>query len=72
MCFCRVEINCKGIFKPGQLAVAMGRCRSSKGLKVVNFTPSVCLPQPFEVQNFLSNVTSLPGLQDTSCCKALW
>ena len=68
----RVEVDCKGIFKAGQLSVALGRCRSVNGLRVVNFSPHVCIPQPGEVVwQFLDDcsTTSTPYLPDLSCCR---
>ena len=33
----KVEVDCTNIFKPGQLAVAVGRCKSIEGLRVINY-----------------------------------
>ena len=35
-----IEVDCAGIFAPGQLAVAIGRARRACGLHVVNFNPA--------------------------------
>lgn len=47
-------MDCRGIFKPGQLGVAMSRARDSGGLRVTNFTPRACMPRPDIVKEFIS------------------
>jgi len=63
-----VEIDCQQIFKAGQLGVAMARVRSVDGLRVINFTPKVCLPQPEEISEYLST-PMVETAEDFSCCK---
>jgi len=48
-----VEVDCRHIFQPGQLAVAMGRVKSEEGLRVVNFSPNAVLQQPTALGEFL-------------------
>ncbi|XP_053402931.1 ATP-dependent DNA helicase PIF1-like [Mercenaria mercenaria] len=63
-----LEVDCRNIFKPGQLGVALGRARSSKGLRVINFKPQLCvIQQPEVVRNFLSR-DSTELLEDKTCC----
>ena len=67
---CSVEVDCQQIFKPGQLGVAMSRVRDKEGLRVINFTPKVCLPQPDDIKGYLMTPTALP-VADCSCCKSI-
>ena len=62
-----VEVDAQQIFKPGQLGVAMGRVRTSDCLRIVNFHPRVCKPQPVNVDAFLRK-ESAPVHEDLSCC----
>lgn len=64
-----LEVDCRQIFKPGQLGVALGRAQTTKGLRVINFNAKRhVISQPANVMNFLNNTTS--ELQDDrSCCK---
>ncbi|WAR28374.1 PIF1-like protein [Mya arenaria] len=39
-----VEVDCRDIFKAGQLAVAMSRATASSGLRVINFHPRYIIP----------------------------
>jgi hypothetical protein len=48
----RVEVDCQQIFLPGQLGVAIGRCTSVDGLRIINFKDEVCLPHPETVELF--------------------
>ncbi|XP_053391870.1 uncharacterized protein LOC128554617 [Mercenaria mercenaria] len=45
----RVEVDCRDIFKPGQLGVAIGRARSLDGLRVINFNKNACIKQPEKI-----------------------
>ncbi|XP_053382006.1 uncharacterized protein LOC128549396 [Mercenaria mercenaria] len=63
----RVEVNCQQMYRPGQLGVAMGRVRSSDGLRVINFTPKVCIPQPDEIKGYLTMPYVEPA-DDFNCC----
>ncbi|XP_053388253.1 uncharacterized protein LOC123543993 [Mercenaria mercenaria] len=63
----RVEVDCQQMFRPGQLGVAMGRVRSSDGLRVINFTPKVCIPQPDEIKGYLTMPYVEPA-DDFNCC----
>ncbi|XP_045167554.2 uncharacterized protein LOC123530842 [Mercenaria mercenaria] len=49
-----LEIDCRQIFKPGKLGVALGRAPETKGLLVINFNAKQSvIPQPASVLNFL-------------------
>jgi hypothetical protein len=63
-----LEVDCRGIFKPGQLGVALGRACTSEGLRVINFKKKFCIKQPAIVLKFLQEESS-EFLQDTSCCR---
>lgn len=64
----RVEVDCQQIFLPGQLGVAIGRCTSVDGLRVINFKDEVCLPHPETVELF-TNRTCLAPDPDLKCCR---
>ena len=64
----RLEVDCSGIFKPGQLGVALGRARSSEGLRVINFSTKYCIKQPDIVLKVL-NREPVEHREDTSCCR---
>ena len=63
----RVEVDCRQIFQPGQLAVAMGRVRSPDGLRVVNFQKEAVIPQSDLVYGFFRTETE-PQRADLTCC----
>ncbi|XP_060552695.1 ATP-dependent DNA helicase PIF1-like [Ruditapes philippinarum] len=63
-----VEVDCRGIFKPGHLGVAMSRARDFCGLRVTNFTQRACMPQPDIVKDFI-NQPSQTFSEDLSCCQ---
>ena len=52
-----IEVDCKHIFAPGQLAVALSRARNTEGLCVRNFLPSLCKPHPDCVGLFYEKVS---------------
>ncbi|XP_052271465.1 uncharacterized protein LOC127872172 [Dreissena polymorpha] len=65
----RLEVDCHQIFKPGQLGVALGRAKSSEGLRVINFDPTChVISQPEVVQLFM-NQPSILEHEDLSCCR---
>lgn len=66
--FISVEVDCDGIFKPGQLGVAIGRARASTGLRVINFSPRACMQHPETVASFVS-ISSIEPSEDKSCCQ---
>ena len=66
----RVEVDCRHIFQPGQLGVAIGRARCVEGLRIVIFSLEAVIPQPQCVTEFLSK-EGRPFLEDCSCCQTL-
>ncbi|XP_014674176.1 PREDICTED: ATP-dependent DNA helicase PIF1-like [Priapulus caudatus] len=64
----RVEIDCRGIFKSGQLGVALGRVKSSEGLRVVNFARRHVPPQPACLDEFYA-VESQNFVENRTCCR---
>jgi len=67
-CFDSVEVDCQQMFKPGQLGVAMGRVRTTAGLRVINFKEQGCLPQPECINTFVLE-PSMPREDSLTCCK---
>ena len=67
----RVEVDCRDIFKTGQLGVAMSRARSSEGLRVINFHPRYIIHPPAAVHEFM-NLRNEDILEDMSCCRLKW
>jgi hypothetical protein len=64
-----VEVDCRDLFAAGHLSVAIGRARSSCGLRVRGFDSSRhIIPPPQCVIQFLQT-PSAPLLSDLSCCK---
>ncbi|WAR28241.1 PIF1-like protein, partial [Mya arenaria] len=65
-----VEVDCRDIFKAGQLAVAISRATASSGLRVINFHPRYIIPPPQSVMEFM-NEPSQATTPDISCCRAV-
>ncbi|XP_053372945.1 uncharacterized protein LOC123522808 [Mercenaria mercenaria] len=63
-----IQVDCRDIFKPGQLGVAIGRARSLDGLRVINFNKNACIKQPEKIQRFLTLEDSIETKDDRSCC----
>ena len=64
----RVEVDCRGIFKPGQLGVAMSRARDCAGLRITHFTTRACMPHPSIVKDFIDHPSqTIP--EGLNCCK---
>ncbi|XP_052266085.1 uncharacterized protein LOC127868386 [Dreissena polymorpha] len=63
-----VEIDCRSIFQPGQLGVAISRVRSVEGLRVVNFHPRYLLKPTKEVTDIMNGAGFEPQ-EDLSCCR---
>ena len=38
-----VDLDCRGVFEPGQLAVALGRVKTKTNIRVQNYHPSLCI-----------------------------
>jgi hypothetical protein len=68
-----VEVDCAGLFAPGQLAVAISRVKSSSGLRVVNFNPQRHIIEAHsDVKDFYETVT-IPLDANNNCCSSrLW
>ena len=63
-----MEIDCREIFAPGQLGVAIGRAKTSDGLRILHFNKKLHLIPPSKVVlNFLDLGTT-PFSNDKSCC----
>lgn len=64
-----VEVVCSGVFAPGQLAVAVGRAKSTEGLAVFNFDPTIhIIPQSEELISFIDSPSCSTNV-DKSCCQ---
>ncbi|WAR02412.1 PIF1-like protein [Mya arenaria] len=68
----RVKIDCRGIFQPGQLGVAMSRVKDIERLRITQFSPKVCVPQPQKITDFLSRDVFKDTVADCSCCRLLF
>ena len=65
-----VEVNCKNAKFPGQKGVAVGRAKSSKGLRVINYNPYLCKPHSKEVRDFYEQYNSTQTYElNLSCCR---
>lgn len=70
--FCRVVIDCRDIFRPGQLGVALSRATSPNGLQVVNFHRRYVMKPPALVTEFMK-IGSSKIMPDLTCCQSvLW
>lgn len=63
----RVEVDCRGIFKPGQLGVALSRTKTAHDLRIVNFHPRCLFKPPIVVTEFMENEGE-EIVKDLSCC----
>ncbi|XP_045173548.2 uncharacterized protein LOC123535080 [Mercenaria mercenaria] len=64
----RVEIDCRDIFRQGQLGVALSRASTSSGLRVINFHPRYIMKPAKTVTDFMS-LDSGDILDDLTCCR---
>lgn len=61
-------IDCKVACLPVQIGVAVGRAITTDGLRVLNFSPSLCREHPSKVYNFI-NANDIGELCDSlHCC----
>lgn len=65
----RVVVDCRHMFTPGQIGVAIGRARSKKGLRIVNFDSKILKRHSQCVENFYC-AESVEPVTDISCCGA--
>ncbi|KAJ8020345.1 ATP-dependent DNA helicase PIF1 [Holothuria leucospilota] len=63
-----LEVDCRHMFIPGQLGVAIGRARSKEGLRVIHFKPECIQPQSAEIDEFYHTI-SIPLDDNLQCCK---
>ncbi|XP_056022043.1 ATP-dependent DNA helicase PIF1-like [Ostrea edulis] len=52
-----LEVDCRNMFAPGQLGVAIGRVKSPSGLRIINLSKEVCIPQPDIISQFMEHPT---------------
>ncbi|XP_046548816.1 ATP-dependent DNA helicase PIF1-like isoform X2 [Haliotis rubra] len=64
----RLIINCKNIFNPGQLGVAVGRAVDAAGLQVLNYTRECSKRHQEEVYSFFDEPDLPVKYDDMSCC----
>ncbi|XP_053402342.1 uncharacterized protein LOC123555841 [Mercenaria mercenaria] len=67
--FFRVEIDCSGIFKAGQLGVAMSRSTTTECLRVINFNKKFVIPPPHKVIEFMDYQSKKIISPDFLCCR---
>ena len=63
-----VDVDCDGIFAPGQLAVAVGRAVCESGCRVRNFNEHHVIPHPACVESFYSSFHHETPHSDKLCC----
>ena len=64
-----VEVDCFSFFAPGQMGVAVGRCVSKAGLKIVHFNRQAAeMKHPKEVYSFYEAESKDP-LDNLDCCR---
>lgn len=59
----RIEVDCQGIFKSGQLGVAISRTPSISGFRILNFNPKVIFPQDPVIFEFYA-IDSQPEMEN--------
>ena len=64
-----LDIDCDGIFAPGQLAVAVGRAITISGLRVRNFSPHSIISHPVSDQNFHNSLQNEHPHEELICCR---
>ena len=64
-----VVVHCEHCRQPGQIGVAVGRAVSLDGLRILNFTKSLCREHPSSVSLFHENVSVGTVQEDLSCCR---
>ena len=66
-----LEIDCKNASNPGQIGVAIGRAESLSGLRVINYTPTVCRKHPDIINVFYEHIQGIGNTEENlNCCKA--
>jgi hypothetical protein len=65
----RLEVDCRNMWQPGQVGVAVGRATNKAGLRVVNFVERQSRPHPASVIEFEERPSMRP-LHDVSCCQS--
>ncbi|XP_070573165.1 uncharacterized protein [Ptychodera flava] len=66
-----VHIHAEKMYRPGQLAVAVGRATSVSGICVTGFSIGKCVPSSLTVQQFYDklNAGNIESRNDISCCR---
>lgn len=64
----RVEVDCRKMFAPGQLGVAISRVRYASDVRVINFNANACISQTDIIADFLE-VRSCCQRDDYTCCR---
>ncbi|CAC5389967.1 PIF1 [Mytilus coruscus] len=64
----RISIDCTQMNQFGQIAVAIGRCTTKKGLHITNFSKRLLRNPPCNILEFYGKEQYLPKV-DWSCCK---
>lgn len=64
----RLVLDCRHMHTPGQIGVAVGRVKSKKGLRILNFNSKLLKPHSPCVSQFYDN-QSQPPLPDLTCCR---
>ena len=67
----RVEIDCRNMWQPGQVGVAVGRATKKIGLRIMNFRPAQIAPHP-DIMSDFEMKSSVRPISDLSCCKAIY
>jgi hypothetical protein len=66
-----VEVDCAGLFAPGQLAVAISRVKSISGLCVIHFNPKRHIIEAHcDVKEFYDAPSPPIDVKNTVCCKS--
>lgn len=64
-----LEIDCQNANHPGQIGVAVGRATSVSGLRILNFSPSMCQKHPQKVYDYQDCESDDNFLDSLDCCR---
>ena len=64
----RVHVDCRNMCQQGQIAVALSRCTSKRGLRIENFSLSLLRKPNFDTTEFHERIQQFRK-SDLSCCR---
>lgn len=65
-----VQVDCRKMTQPGHIGVAIGRARTTTGLRVLNYSRKLLSQHPQTVTQYLEYPTA-PTMDNISCCRMI-